>query len=123
MFTEHLTRVRPGARGWDSGMHMTPAPDLKLLTVRRQISKQTITAPCAKGQDPIKVRVLGEPRGRVPNPDRGFRKDFCEDVISELYVEGGVEIHPMNKAQTGNLGRGHRMCSSLRHLLCARHCL
>lgn len=66
--------------------------------------------------------IQGCTRGSVPNPDRGFQKDFREDVISELYVEGGVEIHPMDKAQTGNPGTGHRMCSSPRHLLCARHC-
>lgn len=80
-----------------------------------------MTTPCAKGQDQIKVRVLWEPREKVPNPDRGFR-DFYQDAISELHVEGGIGIHPMDKVQASNPGRGHRMCKIMPRLLCARHC-
>lgn len=66
--------------------------------------------------------MLWEPKGRVPNPDRGFREDFQEDVIPELPLEEGVEICPMDKAQKGTPRRGNRMRSIMEHLLRARHC-
>lgn len=92
-------------------MPLAPLPISSCSQRQRQRSEIDGDCPCAEGQDGVKVRVLWEPRGRVPNSDRGFRDDFLKGVPSELYVESGGDSHPSDKVQKHDLGRGHRMCS------------